>query len=244
MKAETGNLFRKLEAIGELTEEMKAAIDAMPLQVKSLAKGEHVVSDGEISRHSCLLLEGMLHRSKLTPQGNRQILSIHIPGDVPDLHSYHLKKMDHDLVATVDCQVALIAHEDIGQAIHASPALSDLLWRETLIDAATFRAWMTMIGQTQTLARVAHILCELYVRWEMIGDLEGGPFPFPLSQDEVADVIGASIVLASHSLQALQQRGLVSLEGGKATVLDWPALRDLAQFEPAYLYYLHETRRR
>ncbi|MDB5624070.1 MAG: Crp/Fnr family transcriptional regulator [Devosia sp.] len=242
MKKETTCLFRKLQAIGDLTEDMKAAIDAVPMQLVSLEKGQHVISDGETASQSCLLLEGLMHRSKHTPHGERQILSLHIPGDIPDLHGFHLRKMDHNLVATVPCEAALIAHVDIKQAIERSPDLNDLFWRETLLDAATFRAWVTMMGQTHAISRISHILCELYVRWDMIGGIDNNSFPFPLSQQELADVMGTSMVHASHTMQNLQQRGLIHQEAGRVFILDWPALRNVAQFEPAYLHYLDESR--
>ena len=46
-------------------------------------------------------------RSKTIVNGQRQILSLHIPGDIPDLQSLYLHRMDHDLISLVPSSWAL-----------------------------------------------------------------------------------------------------------------------------------------
>lgn len=239
-RAELLALHTKLSSIGTVTAQMSLAIEGLPLRLATVAKGEPIARDGEVVHHSCLLLEGMLHRTKTTANGGRQILSIHVPGDIPDLHSLHLSKMDHSLVATIQSNVAFIAHADIKKAITQSPPLNDLFWRETLIDAASFRAWMIMLGQTDSMARVSHVLCELYVRLSMVGRISDNGFDFPLTQSDLADVVGTSPVHVNRVLQKMRALNIVVLEDRRVTVPSWHALREIAQFEPAYLHYLNQ----
>src|ERR1700751_1862913 len=73
------------------------AIEALPIVVREYAAERNIVSDGQKATECCLIIRGFCARSKTTAEGRRQILSIHIPGEIPDLMSLHLHVMDHDL---------------------------------------------------------------------------------------------------------------------------------------------------
>jgi CRP-like cAMP-binding protein len=112
-----------------------------------LQPDEDAVREGETPRECCLLVEGMMHRYKLLPNGKRQILAFHTPGDVPDLQSLALNVMDHSLAALVGCKVGFTAHDSLRAFMRRSPGIAEALWRDTLIVAAIFRAWIIGIGQ-------------------------------------------------------------------------------------------------
>lgn len=78
-------------------------------------------------------------RTKTTGDGKRQILSIHIPGEIPHLQSLHLVVMDHDLVTLTPATLGFIEHHTLRELLRRRPSLADLFWRDTLIDAAMFR---------------------------------------------------------------------------------------------------------
>ena len=46
-----------------------------------------------------------MHRYKVVPKGERQVLSYHFPGEIPDLLSLHLPRMDHNLGTLVPSRV-------------------------------------------------------------------------------------------------------------------------------------------
>ena len=99
-------LIAKLAAIGRLHPQQAEAIRNLPIQVARINRGHDVVMDGNIMTHSCVVLSGMLHRHKTMKDGNRQILSFHPPGDIPDLQSLHLRKVDYTLSATTQLRSA------------------------------------------------------------------------------------------------------------------------------------------
>src|SRR4051795_8364811 len=103
-------------------------------------------------------------RRIMAEEGKRQILSFHIPGEIPDLQSLHLDVMDHSLGTLARSKLAFLSHETVRDLTRCCPRIADAFWRETLIDAAIFREWMVGLGRREAYARVAHLLCELYVR--------------------------------------------------------------------------------
>jgi DNA-binding IclR family transcriptional regulator len=57
----------------------------------------------------------------------------------------------------------------------------------------------------------------------------------PLTQSDIAVTVGLSNVHVNRSLQALRRQRLIALSGRRLTILDWPRLSELAEFNPSYL---------
>src|SRR3954451_9592032 len=155
MHTNTQPLIRKLESIGALSEQDREALASLPVQVQKLNADEDIVREGDVPSVCCLLLDGFMHRYKVLPDGKRQILAIHTPGDVPDLQSLFLRHLDHNLAATVPSTAGFIPHEALRGLMRAHPTLADLFWRDTLIDAAIFRAWIVAMGQRPALSHLS-----------------------------------------------------------------------------------------
>jgi CRP-like cAMP-binding protein len=233
-------LIRKLESIGQLAENERAAIRNLPIRVSALARGQEAAVDGTTTDECCLLITGFMHRFKLLQDGSRQILAFQTPGDIPDLQSLHLRHMDHTLAATMASTVGFIKHEDVRQLVHRQPGVSDVMWRDTLIDAAIFRNWIAMMGRRSAQQHLAHLFCELFVRMSAIGQVSERGCLLPLTQEDLADALGLSIVHTNRSLQGLREEGLISFERSRLTILDWLGLKDLAQFDATYLHLKDE----
>lgn len=229
-------LVRRLSAIGKLSTGDLDLISSLPFRKRDLSKGEEVVSEGDRSTSCCLVISGYVHRSKALATGSRQIFSLHMAGDIPDLHSLRLPRMDHSLIATTPAVVATIPHPAIQAILDRSSRLMALFWRDTLIDAAAFRAWMLMLGQAEAPVRMAHLYCELYVRSNLVGLVRDNTFPLPISQVDLADMLGTSTVHANRTLQDLRTQGLVNFEKGQLTVLDWTRLAEVGMFDSSYLH--------
>jgi CRP-like cAMP-binding protein len=155
--------------------------------VRKLGPDQDIVRDGDRPSQSCLLLEGLLCRYKLAGGDKRQILAFHIPGEVPDLQSLFLRTLDHSLASVTPSKVGFIQHEALHRLMLEFPRLAGVFWRETLIDAATFREWMVGLGQRKAPSRIAHFLCEMYVRLDSIGMAENRTVALPISQEELGD---------------------------------------------------------
>jgi CRP-like cAMP-binding protein len=230
-------LLAKLGSIADLTDDQQAAIRNLPARVRHLRAHEDIVMEGDRPTECCLLLEGFACRYKLLPDARRQILSFHIPGDIPDVQSLHLKRMDHSLSVLLPSRVALIPHAALRKLTHDHPPLADIFWRDTLIDAAVFREWMVGMGRRSALARIAHLFCELVVRLRAVHLVSNDSITLRLTQAELGDALGLSTVHVNRVLQRLRGDGIISLHAGLLRVLDWPALVAVGEFSPDYLHF-------
>ena len=229
-------LIRKLESIADLTREEKEALLNVPMVVKTFPADHDIVSIGDRPSECCLILDGWACRYKMLPDGARQIMSFHIPGDIPDLQSLHLKTMDHSLGTLTPTKAALIQHRDMNHLIRRYEGISVALWRDTLIDAAIFREWMVGIGRRTAHERIAHVLCEMATKLRMVELNDGHSYPWPVTQQEVADALGLTDVHVNRVLRDLRESGLITLTRGRFVAVDWERLKQLGQFEPSYLH--------
>lgn len=82
-------LFVRLQTtMGADTADLQA-LAALPFTLRQYGENQTVLRDGETPSECCLIADGFRVRSKTIADGRRQILSIHIPGDLPNLQNPH-----------------------------------------------------------------------------------------------------------------------------------------------------------
>jgi CRP-like cAMP-binding protein len=182
-----------------------------------------------------VLLSGVLFRFKIIADGQRQIISLHFAGDMPDLQTLFLEEMDHNLCAAGPAVIASVSHKQLEALFVENPHIGMLLWRDTLIDSAIFREWITNTGRRQAYARTAHLLCEIAVRGRAASS-GAREMSLPLTQQHFADALGLSIVHVNRVLQDLRAQNLIRIGNGKFEVLDWNGLSEAGDFDPRYLH--------
>jgi CRP-like cAMP-binding protein len=229
-------LIRRLRTTSALDEEDMEAIRSLPIDPKTLGPGQHVVRDDERPTACCLLAEGFCVRSKTTWEGRRQILSIHIPGEIPDLQSLYLHVMDHDLVTLTECRLGFIPHTALRDMVRRRPNVAEVLWRDTLIDAAMFRDWIVNVGQRPATSRLAHIVVELRARLKVIGRGQGKQVDMPLTQEQIGEAMGITPIHANRIVKQLREGRVVEFHRGRVTILDEGKLEELAHFDDRYLH--------
>jgi CRP-like cAMP-binding protein len=229
-------LIRKLESIAQLSDEERQAVEGLPTVIRLLQPRQDIVRDKDRPGHCCLVLSGWTYRYKLLSEGKRQILSFHIPGDLPDLQSLHLRVMDHSLATLTACRLAFIPHESLRELTTRFPGLGATLWRDTLIDAAIFREWMTGIGRRTAFGRIAHVFCEMYLKLQAVGLAADHRCELPFTQVDIGDALGLSNVHVNRVLQEMRGKGLITLQGSKLVIVDWTALSEAGEFDPTYLH--------
>jgi CRP-like cAMP-binding protein len=234
-------LVSGLLSIGPLTPGERAALSTLPMRTQAVPAHRDVVLQGDRPTDCCLVLSGFLCRHKIVCGSQRQILSFHLPGDIPDLQSLHLESMDYSLGALVPSQVAFIPHAAVREAMAREPGINAILWRATLLDAAIFRAWLASVGRRPAYQRIAHLFCEIYVRMKMAGIADAHGFTLPVTQTELADALGLSAVHVNRTLQQLRQDGVIVSRGKYHGFTDWERLKQAGDFDPSYLYQREPT---
>lgn len=231
----TQALLRKLQRRDVVSDAERAALEGVMEPIQLISPGQSIICPGDRPTSSTLLIRGFCARFNLLRDGARSVTQISVPGDFVDLHSLLLTRMDHGIVALSDCVISKAPHERLAQIIEQHPHLARLLWLDTAIDAATHRQWLHRMGTQDALGRLAHLICEIETRLQIVDEAKPDGFDFPLTQMDLADCLGVSAVHVNRTLMALRRRDLVEWRGGRVRVLDRPRLWALAEFDPVYL---------
>ena len=215
---------------------------SMIVRERRFAVDEDLVKEGTRPICSTVLLDGIAARYRVLEDGKRQITALHIGGDFVDLHAFPLKEMDHGVVALTPCRVAFADHSDLKRITETEPHLTRLLWLLTVVDGAIHREWIVAMGRRSKKSHLAHLFCELYIRLKVVGKAEKGSFAFPLTQSELADVLGLSLVHLNKTLGLLRNESVLEWAQRTITIMDWDGLQGIAEFEPHYLNLQVESR--
>jgi CRP-like cAMP-binding protein len=232
----TERLIRKLQITTALDGDDLKAIEQLPIIAKEFPPHSAIVREGERPQQSGLVIEGFACASKTTDAGKRQILSIYIPGDIPDLQSLHLHVMDHDVTTLSRTTIGFIPHEALRALTRERPMVAEALWRETLIDAAVFREWIVNVGRRSAVMRLAHFLAEVGRRLQALGLAPGDRFELPMTQLDIADALGLTPVHINRVVQELRREGLLELRKQSVFLPDVPRLKELGDFDDLYLH--------
>lgn len=229
-------LLQKLDHLLPLTAEEQVALDGAFSRELEYGADEDLVLEGDRPTECHLLLEGMTARYQLMPDGKRQIFSFHVPGDIYDAQSFLLDRMDHNVGTITTCKVAVISHATMRKLTEKYPRIARAIWKETLIDGAIFRQWMANIGRRSAYQRIAHLMCEMYVKFDTVGRARDGCIAWPITQTEMGDALGLSLVHVNRTLMELRGEGLITLKNASLTIHDWERMEQAGQFDPAYLH--------
>ncbi len=229
-------LLENLELRSLLVEADRQAILALPYTLKSLAPGSYVVREGEPPMGCGVLVSGFAYRQKLTGDGGRQILSIHIPGEALDFQNIFLNLADHSVQMLTRGHVALVPRADIQRAVRSSAAIAHAILVNILVDASIFREWILNVGRRDAKSRLAHVLCELAVRLDVHGLAEDMGYHLPMTQAELADALGLTPVHLNRVIRSLEADGLINRSKREISFPDWDRMRDIADFNDRYLH--------
>ena len=203
---------------------------------REASPGVDLISEGDRPENVRLILKGWAFRYKMLADGRRQIMSILLPGDFCDLHVAILKRMDHSIGVLSKVTVVEIPRVTIEELTSRHPGIARALWWATLVEEGIMREWLVNMGQRQADRAMCHLFCELAARLRVVGLVQGSSYEFPLTQEDLGDLLGLSSIHVNRTLQELRGSDLISLQGGVLTINDEAKLAKMSGFKPDYLH--------
>jgi CRP-like cAMP-binding protein len=237
-------LIRKLSNYIDLPQADRTVLEALSRKPEHIAAHTDLIREGAAPDRVYLILTGWACRYKVLPDGQRQIMAYLIPGDLSDQRIFVLRRMDHSIATMTAASVVAIPAQTMIDLTRRHPRIAQALWWNTLVDEAITREWVVNVGQRKALERVAHLICEVFVRARAVGLSDGLSFDFPVTQTDLADTVGLTLVHTNRMLQELRAEGLIAWTRHRLAILDFDRLAALSMFNPQYLHLEHEGRDR
>lgn len=209
---------------------------SLPYEIVRLPTHAYLVREGDRPKTAKLVIDGLAYRHKITIEGARQIISVHIPGDFVDLEGSLLDIADHNVQALSDCTLLQFPKEPLIRVVESHGTLARAMWVDTLIDASIYREWVVNVGRRDARQATCHLLCEFGRRLESIGQGYAGSFELPMTQEQLGDALGISPVHVNRVLRDLDREGLVVRNKRSVQVPDLARLKKVGGFNELYLH--------
>lgn len=232
----TNPFTQKLSGLADLTVVDVAALEEAISRPRSYVARQDLIREGDEPGPMFVILEGWACRYKILPNGARQIMAFLMPGDACDLHIKLLAEMDHSIQVITPAVVATVSRDEMQGMMAAHPNIARAMYAAQLVDEGIMRAWIVSMGRRSSAERVAHLICELYLRARNIGLTGNGKFALPLSQLVLADALGMTAVHINRVLKELRLAGAMAINRGSVTILDPVMLVQIAGFDENYLH--------
>ena len=236
--------FNALGARGPLDEGDKAALAGLSFVPRTIRRGESIAEEGSARLYVSLVRSGYAMRYRQTRNGGRQIISVDTAGDIIDASYLFFDRCDQTVEALTTLEVADIPVVEMRRVLDACPNLMNALVIDTLVHASITQQWLANIGGRPARSRTAHLLCEFAVRVGRRG--EGGviEYDLPLTQTELAEVLGLTLVHMNRTLKQMAADGLIERKRERLRILDIAGLEAAADFSARYLHLGHSSRDR
>ena len=230
-------LLRKLAYWQKFDEADRQAVLGLPHTIKRLEQSHYIVREFDRAEFACVMLSGLSIRHMIVAGGQRQIVAVHLRGEIVDLQNSLLKTSDHSVQMLTRGTIAMIPSAEVQRIAYERPAVGKAMWIDTLVDGSIFREWVANIGRRDARTRIAHLLCELSLRLKVAGLGEQDNYEMPLTQEQLADATGLTPVHVNRSIKSLEADKLIERSSPRSiTIGDWRKLADYGDFNSQYLH--------
>jgi len=173
---------------------------------------------------------GLISKYKNDGMGRRQIVALRFPGEgiLPrdGIAGYGLQ-------AIVRSTLMLGKAEDFDPIVETHPELRKFFFKLVERHASIGDEWLLNCGRRDSVARVAHLLCETAQRNGV--DIARDSLVNPFTQQQIADITGQTSVNVNRVLAELERNGLIRRDGRRIFFADPKELERLAGFHADYL---------
>jgi CRP/FNR family transcriptional regulator len=194
-----------------------------------LERGERLFAEGDDGDRLYVVLEGKLKLTKAAPDGRENLLSVIGPGEMfGELSLFDPRPRTSSASAVTEARLAALAHDKLlvwladrpEVALHMLRALAQRLRRANDV--------MADLVFTDVPGRVAKQLLDLAARFGQ-DQPDGLHVNHDLTQEELAQLVGASRETVNKALADFVARGWIQLSARSVVLLDQERLRKRAR---------------
>jgi CRP-like cAMP-binding protein len=223
------SLAETLVAAG-LDPKTAAKLEAMPHKIVQVEPRRPFREPGARRDEVMFVRSGLMSKYKTDGSGRRQIVALRFPGEgiLP-----REGQAGYGVQAIIRSELMVGKAEDFNSIVEAHPELQRFFWHLAERNEAIGYEWLVSCGRRDSVARVAHLLCETALRSGVEG--ENARLANPFTQQHIADITGQTSVNVNRVFADLERQGLIERNGRDILFRDWAEIRRLASFQPAYL---------
>ncbi len=211
--------------------------------VRSVVKdGDTIIRTGDVIDKCFIVRSGWFARQRSSIDGQMVTTNVYLPGDILSGHLGFKRQSFFDVVALQKAEIATVdakrlrdlanSHENIAAALDWSGVRDFNIVSEHIVGMST----------KDSSQKVLHLLLELWCRLVVVGQSVDNSFGIPLSQKEIGEMVGLSLVSVNRAIQTLRHTKMVVFKQGKVTFADVAESMNFCDFDPEYLEVFNPLR--
>lgn len=213
-----------------LTRQERAALAELCGASRTYRRGAIVRREHDRAQEIYLLSAGWVISFVLLDDGSRQILKVHLPGDLVGLASTAFPEATESLMALTDARLVSIDKAGLRNVFNTHPRISGMLFILAQAEQAALHDRLASLGKTSGKARVAALLLDTLIRLRTTQRTLESTISFPLTQEEIGDATGLTAVHVNRMIRSLVDDGLLARQSNRFTILDEKRLSDVANY--------------
>jgi CRP/FNR family transcriptional regulator, cyclic AMP receptor protein len=197
-----------------------AALLASALTTRAVVRGHVVFEEGDTGDRLFIVMDGKVKISRAASDGRENLLAVLGPGEMfGELSLFDPGPRTATATAITESTLASLDHDDLRPLLLAQPAVAAQLLRALAQRLRRTNEAMADLVFSDVPGRVAKALLDLA---EKFGDREsdGIRVRHDLTQEELAQLVGASRETVNKALSEFANRGWLRLEGRTVLLLD------------------------
>lgn len=200
-----------------------------PLGSRRFARHQHLARPGDRRSSLYRLLEGWACRYRTLRDGRRQIIALYLPGEICEPEWLIAPDASYPVIALTPICAAEVALAPICTP-RAEAITEEVL--SALHEGCNRQSRMLVgLGRLSAMERICLVLSDLFAR--LRGKIRDDPTraTIPLTQQDLADLVGLTPIHVNRTLKALKAERLIDWQGRTMTVPDVAALRACGQLD-------------
>jgi CRP-like cAMP-binding protein len=218
----TAPLLHRLKSLAALSDREEEFITSLQSDLHPFAMGSQIYNEGDAALRPWIVASGWACRLRVLPDGRRQIISFFLPGDTIGIRELQHPAAQCTVAAVTE--VELLAGARLAELLSKGdadmPGIAEAFRKEPIRRRAQQLDHILRLGRLTALERTAHLFLELGDRMAIAGLAHNDRFSLPLTQSQLGEVLGLSLVHVNRTMQQLRRDGLIELKSGWASILD------------------------
>lgn len=227
--------FHRLEEFVELNAEDLEFVKAWGTTCRRIERNRAIRREGDPVEGVFFLMSGWVGSSIMLRGGKRQIVKIHLQGDMLGFPSLSLAAAGETLEALTQVDICPIPNRALANLIEKRPRIATGLLLSSQKERVALMHKISWIGSASATERLTAFLLDLYDRLEAADLVDDHGFEHPLTQQHIGDLLGLTAVHVNRTLKELEVLGYIIRDKRRIRFTDLKALRMVApNFPPKY----------
>jgi CRP/FNR family transcriptional regulator, anaerobic regulatory protein len=189
---------------------------------------EPIVREGDGCDFVYRVMSGWAVRCRSTSIGKRQIIAVFLPGDLCGVKSMFLERQPEGIECLTDVSAQAIEYGTLRGLARQNFAIVERLMFQLGEDERHLHNWGTALGRGDAEQRIATFMLDLRGRLHRVGLLKDDTFRFPMTQQQIGDHLGLTVVHVNRVLRRLREAGALAIHNGVVSILDSKKLGETA----------------